>query len=87
MIGHLSRYNRFICAINGLPEAALALKQLGDDKTVKWCTELAKRKLIHYNKEEREKGAEMIRTLQQPSKIKQWSWEHPKRFDSSRILR
>ena len=63
-------------AINGLPEAALALKQLGDDKTVKWCTELAKRKLIHYNKEEREKGAEMIRTLQQPSKIKQWSWEH-----------
>lgn len=63
-------------AINGLPEAALALKQLGDDKTVKWCTELAKRKLIHYNKEEREKGAEMIRTLQQPSKIKQRSWEH-----------
>ena len=63
-------------AINGLPETALALKQLGDDKTVKWCTELAKRKLIHYNKEEREKGAEMIRTLQQPSKIKQWSREH-----------
>ncbi len=64
-------------AIGGSMVAALTLQELGDDSIVKWCTELAQRKLRHWKKEERVKGAEMLRILQQPpSNMKQWSWDH-----------
>lgn len=63
-------------AIMGSAEASLALQQLGDDSTIKWCKQLGQRKLLHWKKEERAKGAEMLRILQQPSNIKRWSWEH-----------
>ena len=64
-------------AIGGSMVAALTLQELGDDSIVKWCTELARRKLRHWRKEERVKGAEMLRILQQrPSNIKRWSWVH-----------
>ena len=63
-------------AIGGSVDAALALQKFGDDKPIKWCGELARRKLRHWKKEERVKGAKILRVLQQPSNIKRSSWEH-----------
>ena len=63
-------------AIIGSADAAFALQQFGDDKFVKWCSELAKRGLLHWKKEERVEAAETLRTLQQPSHFKPWSREH-----------
>ena len=70
-----------LMAIRGSADAALALQQFGDDKAVKWCSELAQRKLRHWNKRVRIESAEMLRTLQQLSYVKQgqfrqWSWNH-----------
>ena len=44
--------------------AVLALQQLGDDSTVEWFTALAQRKLRHWDRKQRQKGAVMLSRLQ-----------------------
>lgn len=60
----------------GSAVAAVALQELGDDHAANWGRELAQRKLRHWKKEERVKGAKMLSTLNWLSDIydddRQW---------------
>ena len=48
----------------GSDTAALALQQLGDDSAVEWLTALAQRKLRHWHRNQRERGALTLKRLQ-----------------------
>ncbi len=66
-------------------DAAFALQQLGDNIPIKWCREFAQRRLRHWKKSERVKGAEILLALQRLPIRDHWHWDPPTCLTSNKF--
>lgn len=67
-IGPLRRITFRLDNPNDSTKAALALQQLGDESGVRWLRKVAFRKLRHWKKDERQRGAGILARLESPDK-------------------